>query len=53
MLADRFGVWITGYEASETLVEKGNKLSKMSGMEKKAALQFYDPENVDSFDRKF
>lgn len=53
VLADRFGVWITGYEASETLVEKGNKLSKMSGMEKKAALQFYDPENVDSFDRKF
>lgn len=53
VLADRFGVWITGYEASENLVEKGNKLSKMAGMEKKAALQFYDPENVDSFDRKF
>lgn len=53
VLADRFGVWITGYEASENLVEKGNKLSKMAGMEKKAALQFYDPENVEGFDRKF
>ncbi len=53
VLADRFGVWITGYEASESLVEKGNKLSKMSGMEKKAALEYYDPENVESFGRKF
>lgn len=53
VLADRFGVWITGYEASESLVEKGNKLSKMSGMEKKAALEYYDPENLESFGRKF
>lgn len=53
VLADRFGVWITGYEASESLVDKGNKLSKMSGMEKKAALEYYDPENVESFGRKF
>ncbi len=53
VLADRFGVWITGYEASNTLVEKGNKLSKMSGFEKKAVLEHYDPESVESFDRKF
>lgn len=53
VLADRFGVWITGYEESSNMVEKGNKLSKMSGMEKKAALEHYDPEELESFDRKF
>lgn len=53
VLADRFGVWITGYDSSLNLVEKGNKLSKMAGMEKKAALEFYDPEDVESFGRKF
>ncbi|WP_262693285.1 methyltransferase domain-containing protein [Kordiimonas aquimaris] len=53
VLADRFGVWMTGYEESATLVEKGNKLSKMNGLERKAILSQYDPENVESFDRKF
>ncbi|TNE64601.1 MAG: methyltransferase domain-containing protein [Alphaproteobacteria bacterium] len=53
VLVDRFGVWITGYEESARLVEKGNKLSKMAGMEKKATLQQYDPETFDGFDRKF
>lgn len=53
VLADRFGVWITGYDASANLVEKGNKLSKMAGLEKKAALEYYNPEEVESFGRKF
>lgn len=53
VLADRFGVWITGYENSQNLVDKGNKLSKMGGLEKKAALEFYDPNNFDGFDRKY
>lgn len=53
VLADRFGVWMNGYEASKTLVDKGNKLSKMNGFEKKAVLEQYDPEEFESFDRKF
>ncbi len=53
VLADKFGVWMTGYDSSKTLVDKGNKLSKMNGMEKKAALELYNPEELESFDRKF
>jgi len=53
VLADKFGVWMTGYDASKTLVDKGNRLSKMNGMEKKAVLELYDPEDVESFGRKF
>lgn len=53
VLAERFGVWMTGYEESATLVAKGNTLSKMAGIDKKAVLTQYDPENVESFDRKF
>lgn len=53
VLADRFGVWMTGYEESETLVDKGNSLSKMAGLEKKAILTPYDPETMECFDRKF
>lgn len=53
VLVERFGVWITGYEESATMVDKGNKLSKMAGLERKAMLNQYDPENVEDFDRKF
>lgn len=54
-LADRFGVWVTGYEESETLVNAGNELSKMGGLAKKAVLEVYDPDGDDfqGFDRKF
>lgn len=53
VLVDRFGVWITGYDTSESLVEKGRKLSKMAGLDKKAVLEYYDPDNFDGFGRKF
>jgi len=53
VLVDRFGVWITGFEESEMLVEKGRKLSKMAGLEKKAQLEQYQPENFEGFDRKY
>ncbi len=52
-LVDRFGVWVTGYEASEQLVAAGNKLSKIAGMEKKAEISYYNPEEHDEFDRQF
>ena len=52
-LVDRFGVWVTGYDASEQLVKAGNKLSKIAGMEKKAELSYYNPEEHDDFARQF
>lgn len=52
-LVDRFGVWVTGYEESEQLVAAGNKLSKIAGMEKKAVISYYNPEEHDEFDRQF
>lgn len=53
VLVDRFGVWITGFEESEMLVEKGRKLSKMAGLEKKAQIEQYTPEGFEGFDRKY
>ncbi|WND03723.1 methyltransferase domain-containing protein [Temperatibacter marinus] len=54
-LCDRFGVWITGYERDENLVNAGNELSKMQGLGKKAELEYYEPESEEfkGFDRKF
>jgi len=53
VLVDRFGVWITGYEQSQTLVDSGLKLSKMAGLEKKAVLESYEIEGFDGFSRKY
>lgn len=53
VLVDRFGVWMTGYEESPMLVEKGRKLSKMAGLEKKAVLEGYEPDDFEGFGRKF
>ncbi|MBL4788013.1 MAG: class I SAM-dependent methyltransferase [Kordiimonadaceae bacterium] len=53
VLVDRFGVWITGYEQSQALVDKGRKLSKMAGLEKKAVLETYEIEGFEGFSRKY
>ncbi|WP_374762975.1 methyltransferase domain-containing protein [Yunchengibacter salinarum] len=53
VLADRFGVWITGYEESPSMVDKGNQMSVMKGVEKKAHLEHWEPDNFDGFERKF
>lgn len=53
VLADKFGVWITGYDESPALVAKGKEMSTKMGMEKKAAIELYDPTNFEGFDRKF
>ncbi len=52
-LADRFGVWVTGYEESEQLVNAGNELSKIAGMSKKANLEVYEPEELEEFERQY
>lgn len=53
VLVDRFGVWVTGYEESQLMVEKGRKLSKMAGLDKKAVLEHYSPEDFEGFARKY
>ena len=53
VLVDRFGVWITGYEESKHLVDKGMEMSTKLGVEKKAQLVEYLPEETSEFDRRF
>jgi len=53
VLVERFGVWITGFETSGMLVDKGNKLSKMAGLERKVVLEQYDTDSHEGFARKF
>jgi len=52
-LADKFGTWVTGYEASPKLAELAAEKSEMAGLAKKAVIKHYDPEAVKEFDRKF
>lgn len=52
-LADKFGVWVSGYEESEHLVEAGNELSVKAGMAKKADLYHYVADGSVDFGRKF
>ncbi|MCH8861035.1 MAG: hypothetical protein IID51_00820 [Proteobacteria bacterium] len=52
-LADKFGVWVSGYEESEHLVEAGNEMSLKAGMSKKADLHVYVADGSTDFGRKF
>ena len=52
-LADHFGAWVSGYEASEKLVELANEKSMMAGLSKKATIHTFDPDGELDFDRKF
>lgn len=52
-LADKFGVWVSGYEESEHLVEAGNEMSLKAGMAKKADLHHYVADGSIDFGRKF
>jgi len=53
VLASEFGAWITGYEQSEKLAEKGMDLSTKAGLEAKAPITHYDPFSDEPFDRTF
>jgi cyclopropane fatty-acyl-phospholipid synthase-like methyltransferase len=53
VLAEQFGAWITGYEESEHLAEKGMELSKKAGLEGKAPINHYTPSIKDPFERTF
>lgn len=53
VLADEFGAWITGYEQSDNLAEKGMALSVKAGLEGKAPIKHYDPGSDEPFERTF
>lgn len=47
LVAQTFGTWVTGMEASPTLAAQGNEKSVMAGLSKKAPVKQYDPETLD------
>lgn len=47
LVAQTFGTWVTGMEASPTLAAQGNQKSVMAGLSKKAPVKQYDPETLD------
>lgn len=53
VLAEEFGVWITGYELSKDLAEQGMQMSTDAGLASKAVICHIDPEQKDPFDRQF
>jgi SAM-dependent methyltransferase len=53
VLADHFGVWVTGFETSQYLVTAGNEMSHMAGMIRKAPLKQLDLESIEPFERRF
>lgn len=53
VLAQQFGVWITGYETNAVLAEEGMKMSVGAGLEKKAPILLSDLNNNPVFDRAY
>ncbi|WP_417319914.1 methyltransferase domain-containing protein [Emcibacter sp.] len=53
VMAEEFGVWITGYEESPELAKKGMSISTMAGLGKKAEISSYDPNSEEPFNRRF
>jgi cyclopropane fatty-acyl-phospholipid synthase-like methyltransferase len=53
VLAEHFGVWVTGFETSEHLVKAGNEISYMAGMSRKAPLKHLDIYTKEPFERRF
>jgi cyclopropane fatty-acyl-phospholipid synthase-like methyltransferase len=47
LVAQTFGTWVTGMEASPTLASQANEKSVMAGLSKKAPVKQYDPETLD------
>ncbi len=53
VLAEEFGSWITGYEESKVLAKRGMELSVLAGLEGKAPINHYSPNDDDAFERTF
>ncbi len=52
LMAQSSGAWVTGLEADEVLVQAGMERSKKAGLEKRAPVYGFDPENL-SLDKNF
>ena len=50
VMAESFGVWVTGLEAERELVKVGMALAEKAGLAKKAPVVIFDP---DSFETDF
>lgn len=44
-MAQQFGCWVTGLESSPPLAKAGMERSHMAGLDKRAPIEAYDPEN--------
>ncbi len=53
IMADHFGVWVTGLEADSRLVDAGTELSTMAGLAKKASIKSFDPEHFEAQPKSF
>ena len=53
VLAEEFGVWITGFELSKELAEQGMQMSTDMGLGSKAIIQHIDPEQDEPFERRY
>ena len=53
VLTQGFGVWITGYELSEELAERGMQMSTDAGLASKAIIHHIDPKQQEPFDRHY
>ncbi|PCJ33416.1 MAG: hypothetical protein COA93_07845 [Alphaproteobacteria bacterium] len=53
VLAEEFGVWITGFELSKELAEKGMQMSTDAGLASKAIINHLDPALEQPFDRSY
>ncbi len=53
VLAQEFGVWISGYESNRVLAEEGMKISVGKGLEKKAPITHIDLNKSPEFERIF
>lgn len=52
-LVEHFGTWMSGFETSPTLIDRGNELSEMAGMAKKAPLKLLDMTVQEPFERRY
>ncbi len=53
VLAEEFGVWITGFELCKELAKKGMEMSTDAGLASKAIINHLDPAQEKPFDRSY
>lgn len=53
LMAETFGVWVTGVERVQVLAEAGMEISKQAGLEKKAPINVFDPDKFDMRAKSF